>query len=353
MKPLVSASIDVILKNQHESGAFIACPNFPTYGYSWFRDGAFCALALAQYGHGPEAWAFLAWGSRVILRYREKILDCISAVRSGAAPAHADCFHSRFTAAGREVPGNWGHHQLDGLGTWLWAAAEICEAAPREKVPAELRAALSLASDYLQALWPFPCSDCWEENEEKIHTYSLAAVAAGLLGYAKLSGDGAAIDVASRIRSFIGSECLAEGRFAKFVGSEAVDASLMGLFVPYGLVEWGDPVFAATIGKIESELRSPGVHRYRADSYYGGGEWVLLTAWLGLVYARAGEFGRAQDIARWVEEQASGEGYLPEQVPHSLYAPAHYEPWVGRWGEPATPLLWSHAQYLLLAKALS
>ena len=46
------------------------------------------------------------------------------------------------------------------------------------------------------------------------------------------------------------------------------------------------------------------------------------------------------------------EGNLPEQVPTRAYAPAMLPVWERRWGPVATPLLWSHAMYLILANEL-
>ena len=57
-------------------------------------------------------------------------------------------------------------------------------------------------------------------------------------------------------------------------------------------------------------------------------------------------------MMQWIERQASDEGQLPEQVPLDLNEPDMYEPWVERWGEIASPLLWSHAAYLRLRHSL-
>ena len=37
-------SIDVIIKNQHASGAYIASPNFPDYRYCWLKRRKFYRL---------------------------------------------------------------------------------------------------------------------------------------------------------------------------------------------------------------------------------------------------------------------------------------------------------------------
>jgi hypothetical protein len=43
---------------------------------------------------------------------------------------------------------------------------------------------------------------------------------------------------------------------------------------------------------------------------------------------------------------------LPEQT-GELLRPDRYRPWVEKWGEPASPLLWSHAMYLTLLDVLA
>jgi hypothetical protein len=42
-------------------------------------------------------------------------------------------------------------------------------------------------------------------------------------------------------------------------------------------------------------------------------------------------------------------GQLPEQVPANLNDPSYLRPWQARWGAIASPLLWSHAKYLIAA----
>jgi GH15 family glucan-1,4-alpha-glucosidase len=53
-----------------------------------------------------------------------------------------------------------------------------------------------------------------------------------------------------------------------------------------------------------------------------------------------------------MESTANEMGYLPEQVPATLNDPSFYQPWLNRWGNIATPLLWSHANYLILNNKL-
>jgi len=53
----------------------------------------------------------------------------------------------------------------------------------------------------------------------------------------------------------------------------------------------------------------------------------------------------------WVRGQALANGDLPEQVCDHPQVAEMVDPWVRRWGSVATPLLWSHAMYLLAEAA--
>jgi isomaltose glucohydrolase len=123
--------------------------------------------------------------------------------------------------------------------------------------------------------------------------------------------------------------------------------------VPFGLLEPGDPLLDATVRALENEgVAHGGVHRYPGDSYYGGGEWLLLAALLGSYFAAAGRTPEARAQLEWVAAQATTEGDLPEQTAVHLLVPAGYESWLERWGPSPSPLLWSHAMYTTLSLEL-
>ena len=97
---------------------------------------------------------------------------------------------------------------------------------------------------------------------------------------------------------------------------------------------------------------SSDLHRYPEDTYYGGGEWLLLSCWLGWYYCATGRNEETLQILKWVENQADEEGNMPEQVTFHPNERSYIEKWVRRWGEVAKPLLWSHAMYLVLLREL-
>lgn len=352
MNNLLQRSIEIILQNQSESGAYIASPKFPNYRYCWFRDGAFIAYAMNLVGEHNSAARFHAWVAGVIDHHQPLIENAISKAKRGEPLGAEDVLNTRYDLDGKPADGDWPNFQLDGFGTWLWALNEHKRLTGSE-LPAPWLEAARLVAAYLAALWRLPCYDCWEEFPDKRHTYTLAAIHGGLRAYSSLSRTNFA-SILEEIIMQINTTRVADGHFTKFLGSNDLDANLISLAVPYQLVNPQDPVMLATISAIESELRSNhgGVRRYSADTYYGGGDWILLTAWLGWYYARIGQRTKAEEALSWVEAQADAAGQLPEQVPSDISSPEYYQEWENRWGPIAKPLLWSHAMYLILKQSL-
>ena len=276
--------VEIIRAGQSREGGYVASPTFPPYAYSWLRDGSFIADAMSRVGQIESAEAFFGWVARI--------------VDAGLG------FDARYTLAGERDPTEWPHRQYDGWGLWLWAVRTHCR---RHGRPHRWSDAAEATARELERVRMEPCVDWWEERVG-VHAATLACIAAGL-------EDG--LDLAA--------------------AEERLDASLLVLpFLGFGTVD-------------VSGLVSPGggVHRHREDTFYGGGEWLLLTAMLGLA-----EPARARDCLDWVAAHATPGGELPEQSQDHLLAPAMYEHWVEKWGPPPSPLLWAHAMFLTLAREL-
>jgi isomaltose glucohydrolase len=282
-------SVEIITAGQDASGAYVASPTFRQYAYCWLRDGSFIADAMSRVGEVASAEvasaeAFFDWVGRV--------------VEAGNG------FDARYTLAGDRDPATWPHRQNDGWGLWLWALREHCA---RHGGGSRWAEAAEQTAAELERVRLEPCVDWWEEREG-VHAATLACIAAGL-------GDDLDLTPAE----------------------ERLDGSLLVLpFLGFGTVD-------------VSPLLSPGggVHRHLDDVYYGGGEWLLLTALLGLA-----EPERGGDCLAWIAAHADAEGELPEQSQDHLLYPDQLEPWIERWGPPASPLLWSHAMFLTLAHEL-
>ena len=357
MSDLFKRSVEIILDNQAASGAYMASPNFPTYRYSWYRDNSFIAYAMDLVGEHQSAARFHDWAASNIVRRSDVIERALDKASRDEVLLPEDVLHTRYDVNGDPASEEWPNFQLDGFGTWLWSLGEHIQLAGKNthgtQVKDQWLRAAGLVADYLTALWDRPCYDCWEEFPEKVHPHTLAAIYGGLLAHQSF-GERDHSEVLESLRKYVCQHAVMNNHFVKFEGTEAVDASLLGLSIPYKLVPENEPLMTATVASIEKTLRRAcgGVHRYPTDSYYGGGEWVLLTAWLGWYYAQIGETGIANELREWIEGQADSCGNLPEQVADNLIVPNYLAKWEERWGPAANPLIWSHAMYLILCEAL-
>jgi GH15 family glucan-1,4-alpha-glucosidase len=352
---LFDQSIEVILNFQYPSGAFIASPSFKQYAYCWFRDSSFIAYAMDLVGEHNSAQKFHNWAADTICRHEHVAERAIEKNRKKLGLGTNDVLHARYTLDGSVGKGKWPSFQLDGLGTWLWALREHMRLANVDTLPPLWSRAVKITANYLCHLWPLPNYDCWEEFGDKIHTYTLGAIYTGLRAVSQfLDKDIPVEEITSSIRETILTKCTNKDHLIKFIGADIVDASLLGLSTPYRLFEPNDPIMLNTVTRIENELRlsGGGVHRYNKDTYYGGGEWVLLAAWLGWYYTEIGLIQKAQGLLSWIEDQADERGNLPEQIPINLIDHSYLEFWIKKHGTIACPLLWSHANYLILVQAL-
>jgi len=353
---LFGTSLAVIRSGQAESGAFVASPTFSQYGHSWLRDGAFIAEALDLVGEVERAKRFHHWVARVILGSSDALERAGASGRRGEVPSADDYLHCRYTTDGSSIDDDWPTFQLDGPGIWLWSLGHHLRHGGY--LDAELERAIDIGARYLGDLWPLPCADAWEEFGEHVHTSTLAAIRAGIeaaVGMMPSLADASAID---RLRRDIGTRMsVVEGAYAKWQGAHEVDGSLLWMAAPYESVPPTEARFATTLKRIEEELISDGVgvHRYRSDTYYGGGAWPVLTSAYGRVLLRRdhpGDRERAFDALHWIEAQADARGDLPEQVAEHAFAPDRIDEWKRSWGDSARPLLWSHAAYLALRSEL-
>lgn len=381
---LVDHSLKVILDQQADSGAFTASPDFETYRYCWLRDGAFIAHALDRYGHHAEAARFHQWVAATIERYAFKVEALAAQIESGEVsadkpPSDEVSLHTRFTLDGEEAGEDWGNFQLDGYGFWLTSLADHLRQTGGDSTP--YKSAVQLAARYLALTWNYPCYDCWEEYPTAVHSTTVGAVAKGLASAATLLDDPAIRATAEQATEYLIKHGVVAGSVRKFAAdplavsaktSDAVspvaghervgrqlpaglhDASSLLILGKFGPFAKDDPIVATTIAAIEDELvAASGSHRYVDDEYYGGGQWVLLSAALAQRQAELGNAERAIELLAWVLQQADEDGNLPEQTSSVLIHEELFDQWVERWGPIGNPLLWSHAMYLLAEVSLA
>lgn len=350
---LARRSVEIILANQAPSGAYPASPNFPVYRYCWLRDGAFIADAMSRAGEVGSAEAFFGWCAAVLTSRRSRVESLLARRADGQEIPAADFLHTRYTLGGSEADAEWWNFQLDGYGAWLWALDAHAQRHGRP-IDVFLKGA-ELSATYVAAFWDEPSYDWWEEHPNHRHVSTLASIAAGLGATSRWPAVSAPVRASAEkaalaIEAAVRSDAARHGHLVKWLGGSAVDASLLAASTPFGLIPADDPLMQATVARIEAGLvHGGGVHRYATDTYYGGGEWLLLSALLGWHRLRGGDRAGALRELQWIAAQATPEGELPEQVGSHLLAPEAEQAWLDRWGPIATPLLWSHAMYLTLA----
>lgn len=349
MSNLKNRSIDVILENQHKSGAYIASPNFKTYNYSWLRDGSFIGYSMLITGNESSTLSFLEWVHEVVLRYKDKVNSLKLKLAKGIPITNEDYLPARYTLEGYVAEDDWPNFQIDGYGAWLWLLSEYIDETKDEYLIVRFQESIRLVLDYLNIVWQTHNYDCWEENGNKVHPSTLACIYGGIYSINKHLCEAELKTFAEDIKSFVLDEGVVEGRFTKHIGSKSIDSSLLWLSVPFGLVDVDDVIMKNTVKAIENNLYDEGgLKRFPEDTYYGGGQWILLSSWLGWYHSKMKNTVKAEEILKWVEKQADKRLNLPEQVLSNTNEPKYIKHWEDLWGKVANPLLWSHAMYLVL-----
>lgn len=365
------------LMSSRESGASIAAPEFDPYyvasggyGYCWPRDSVFIAAAVDEAGHH---------------RLAERFYDFARCVQEPDGS-----WQQRYFTDGSLAP-TWGK-QIDQAGAVLWGYRHHYSLTGDGGFLARIWPSLAAGAAYLSNNiadngLPSPSFDPWEDEHAQ-GTYSAAAVYAGLRAAAELAaekGEKAAAEewrlASQTVREAIFTHQWSQrqNRFVRgvnrkvyrdahdyaasrgeraFTGSdptglyqthwvgldERLDAALLGLAYPFGVLDPLDEKMQATVRALEDTLWNRavgGLHRYEGDGYAGGNPWLITTCWLAIYYCLAGDFDRAGELYHWCLNQANGHLLLPEQADKNTGGPA----WV-------LPLNWSHAMFVLAHLAL-
>lgn len=349
--PIVRRSLQVLRAGQAHTGAFVASPAFRVYDFGWLRDGSFCAYALNRVGERDAAAAFHNWALATLERHKPVAERALARLEAGELPPSGAMLPARFTLDGeleQTTPGDepWPNFQVDGYGLWFWALGDYLAG---ETLDPEQRATVELIARYLAATWRLRCWSCWEEFQGGEHASTIAAASAGLAAAARILDDDLLEVEARAARDHLVARFSVDGRLGRGPDDARVDGSMAWISVPLGVLPPDDPRVSGTIEAIKRDLVGPsgGVYRYLGDTYYGGGEWLLLTSSLAWHEAVAGDVSEASQLNAWVRGRASENSNLPEQVTAHAQDPSMVQPWIDLWGAVANPLLWSHAMYLL------
>ncbi len=356
----------------NKNGGFIAAPEVDEeyafsggYSYCWGRDAAYTATAYARAGYDKQVKEFYRFAST--LQDEDGKWDQRHYLDGHLAPA-------------------WGF-QIDETGSILWGIHQFYEITGDEDFVVEMWPVVEKGADFLSKFidpithLPLPSMDIWEKREAE-HFYSAAAVYGGLIGSAelaeKLGHPEKAIlykNTAAAMKKTImqiGYNETNEAFFRAFhlrldepaylnkkaqgkdvskeydakgypiyrqVRDDIIDICLLGLQVPFNMIDANDPKMKQTAATIDRLCRSKiigGIERFPGDIYISGDPWIISTLWLSIYYIRINKQLEAKKLFKWVVDHATDLDLLPEQIDKITGRPA----WV-------LPLTWSHAMFIL------
>ena len=362
------------------NGGYIASPyrgenGGDRYNVFWLRDIMYATYANEYIG----AYDKMIESYRLILRIFQKYRHKISA---GARKRHylgscaEESIHARVHPATlEEITHEWGHHQLDIFGLFLYKTGDLIKKG-HQVITTDRAETLILLRDivlYLTTVrWHSdPDFGMWEEGPE-LHSSSIGSVLAGLTmwhddGYYhhKYSHQVDLYNLLPIPQEFVeaGRDALGEilpGESA----SRPYDMAQLSLIWPYNII--GFERSREIVDNVERHLvRTHGLIRYPGDLYYNAdpknpegaeAEWPLGFAWLSIAYSklayrtlRLGEMfagtpteliGKSRHYLERLEAVMTDDGMVPE-----LYTGGE-----SNWN---VPLAWAQSLYVVASQHLS
>jgi GH15 family glucan-1,4-alpha-glucosidase len=362
----------LIMRTQvDETGAILAAndsdimqTNRATYSYCWPRDGALVATIFDDAGYSELSGRFFEFCASVLPQHRPILMQKYKPDGSVGASWHPWIVHGR-----PEVP-----FQEDESALVLHALAHHFNLSPgKEQLEGLYRRFAKPVADFIvdyrnpDTGLPLPSYDLWEERRG-VHTFTVAAVVAGLRGAAAmaeaLGDDGssryrtAADEVLSGLRKHFFDDQrgiffrkLRQLPYESYEPSGVIDSAVLQVGL-LGAVPPEDEMFLSSLRVIEDRLavRSEvgGYARYEGDYYFRradefpGNPWIICTMWIAqskiLIAKSAADLEEPIRLLRWAMEHAAPTGVLPEQL-HPLTG-EHLS---------VSPLTWSHAEVVRTA----
>jgi GH15 family glucan-1,4-alpha-glucosidase len=359
----------LILRTQIDNGGAIVAANDSdivglsrdTYSYCWPRDGALAAYALIKAGHSGISRRFFEFCSDIIHQ------DGYFLHKYNPDRSLASSWHPWIEDHTARLP-----IQEDETALVIWAFwRHFQKYRDVEFVAKHYRPMIMKAAEFMTRHvdaatgLPLPSYDLWEERWG-IHTWTVAAVIAGLEGAARFASafgetqfNARYLRVAERMRKALLDHLWSEEhqRFGRSLMPAAggyqldmtLDSSLCGLAL-FGAIAPTDPRVLKTLQAVAEGLtvNTPvgGLARYTGDTWHRvvddikrvpGNPWFITSLWMMRCEIAAADTVEQLDRSfrwmRWISKRCLPSGVLGEQL--------HPET-----GEPlsVSPLAWSHAE---------
>jgi oligosaccharide amylase len=344
-------SILTILLLSNYDGGIIASPSlYPDYRYVWNRDASYISVALDLCGLSYLSEKYFEW--------------CRNTQNSDGS-----WFQNYYVNGKPRLTAM----QNDQVGTTIWAVLVHYRITHNKRFLKRCWDMVKKAGNYLAdvATNLAPSYDLWEEKYGTF-SYTIGAIYGGLKsaytigkileeewGCNFTDDDKELIEKWNRALEFLKSNVdkfysKDKNRFVKSINplDKSIDASILGLSFPYGLIPADDPRMIKTAEQIENAFnyKIGGIGRYPEDVYFGGNPWIITTLWLYLYYRRLIKVlsdkkvsdktidkydKKCNELIKWALKHQFN-GLFPEQVHKDLGAPMS-----------AIPLGWSHAMVII------
>lgn len=331
-----------------------------TYSYMWPRDGALIAMALDETGDASVAKKFFEFCNEIVEdegffmhRYR-------------ADQSLGSSWHPWIRDGKPELP-----IQEDETAIIIYALwKHYKRTKDLEFIESIYNSLIKKCAEFLvfhrdeSTGLPKPSYDLWEEKFG-ISTFTSSCVYAALLASAKFASllgktdaevkyTTAAKDIQKAILKYLYDEN--GGFFYKMINlkknkteiDKTIDISSIYAIVKFKVLSVFDERVKKAIVKTQEKLTVPGIGgiaRYEGDKYFTadenlpGNPWIITTLWLAQYYLMAAkgedDLKPVKKILSYIVKYAQTSGILPEQL--HPYTGEHIS---------ATPLIWSHAEYV-------
>jgi GH15 family glucan-1,4-alpha-glucosidase len=387
IKELIKISKEIIDDGSLENGAIVAANSdkaiYPAttqdYRYVWVRDAAYVCMAadLLRLRDIPER--FFDWCLNRAEDFKET--GFFSNAYNVNGTIHGTLFpldRSRIPRHQRESCIDLIHSgtqfQPDQGGSLLIAIAHHKKHFNTDVTKFEKlinKTASGICQAWKGDSFVLPCYDLWEERcilpkHRGFHTYSLAMCIAGLRAAIEMLGkkrkwlktkkemlqafEYVYSSSTKSIPRIYRNSTTAKNRKIR-VDDSTPDTSLLGLVYPSGILEPLDDKMKTTVLEIikMNTKKDGGLLRYPGDIYCGevrrgwvtltgAGTWPLLSFWMSIYYSMCGDDKNAEKFFEQPLERI--DKYMPEQI------------FDDRSRKSISPLIWSHAMFVIAAKFL-
>lgn len=374
----IAVAYDHLERLRRINGGYVASPYAGEAGYDrydvyWLRDIMYATYAneyLGVYEKVKQSYGVLL---TIFEKFHQKIVRGIckkpDLQRTKGAVVHARVHPLTL----EEITDEWGHHQLDIFGLFLFKTGDLTKQGFRVIQSDEQR---QVVKDILSYLWTArwdtePDFGMWEEGPE-VHASSIGAVLAGLTMW----HDQGFYDHKYKGRNEISSIIPVSERFledgnaalARILPRESAsrpyDFAQLSLIWPYNILKGNVALQEEILDNVERFLvRAHGVVRYPGDRYFNSdpgnpfgheAEWPIGLAWLSICYSKLYMRGRYLGASpalldRYLERARAHLAHLEEvATPDGRIA----ELYTGGRANHNLPLGWAQSLYIVARLSL-